>query len=192
MLSDEGKPKPNNLPSETAVFAHAIAGIPLSSALDERDSEEKWIREARSGDLAAFNHLVCAHQDSLYRWSLTLVKDEILAADLTQNTFICAFEVLGAFRGVSFRAWLFHLAYQQRGRVLFLKRRPGRYPAASIFDELPDSLHQVLQLVDLEGLDYRAAASVLQISVGTLQSRLAQARRLYSDLERSANDRHIR
>lgn len=187
MVSETGKQNRDYLSSNRDAFAHTIGASPQPAQLADRASEEKWIREARTGDLEAFNHLVIAHQDSLYRWSLTLAKDETRAADLTQITLLRAFDVLGAFRGGSFRAWLFHLAYQQRDRVLFMKwRSPSHRPAPSTLDKLPDGLRQALQLVDLEGFDYQDAARVLQISADTLQRRLAQARVQYLEQETSS------
>lgn len=47
--------------------------------------------------------------------------------------------------------------------------------------ELPEGFRRVVELVDLDGLEYRDAASTLSIPVGTVMSRLHRARRLLGD-----------
>jgi RNA polymerase sigma-70 factor (ECF subfamily) len=72
---------------------------------------------------------VIAHQDSLYGWVLSLVKDEPLAADVTQSTLIAAYEKLDSFRGGSFRAWLYKIA---RNRSVDEFRHRQRHPSISL------------------------------------------------------------
>jgi RNA polymerase sigma-70 factor (ECF subfamily) len=68
--------------------------------------EPTLIRDARRGDLDAFNALVLTYQDILYNTALRILGDEELAADATQEAFISAFRALNSYRGGSFRAWL--------------------------------------------------------------------------------------
>jgi RNA polymerase sigma-70 factor, ECF subfamily len=83
----------------------------LNQEVDGIDSTEyEWIQSAMTGSLAAFNHLVSLHQDSLYGWVFSLVKDEAQAEDITQSTLITAYEKLHSFRNGSFKAWLYTIA----------------------------------------------------------------------------------
>jgi RNA polymerase sigma-70 factor (ECF subfamily) len=75
-----------------------------------RALENQRIQSARAGNLSAFNELVLAHQDSLYWWILSLVEDHAIAEDITQVTFITAYEKLVTFRDGSFRSWLYKIA----------------------------------------------------------------------------------
>lgn len=95
----------------------------------EGGEEYRLIQHARRGDLAAFNALVLAYQDSLYRWVLSLVAEEAVADDLTQASFITAYEKLASYRGGSFRAWLFTIA---RNRAIDELRRLKRHPSLSL------------------------------------------------------------
>jgi RNA polymerase sigma-70 factor (ECF subfamily) len=102
-----------------------------------------WVQAAQSGSLSAFNHLVLMHQDGLYRWVYSLMKDEALADDITQLTFITAFKKISTFRGGSFRAWLFTIA---RNRSIDEMRSKKRYPSMSI-DDSPDDDRELLSIL---------------------------------------------
>jgi RNA polymerase sigma-70 factor, ECF subfamily len=95
----------------------------------------EWVQAAQSGSLSAFNQLVLMHQDGLYRWVCSLVSDEALAGDITQSTFITAFQKIHTYRGGSFRAWLFTIA---RNRSFDELRRNQRCPTLSLNDLLDD------------------------------------------------------
>jgi RNA polymerase sigma-70 factor (ECF subfamily) len=49
-------------------------------------------------------------------------------------------------------------------------------------EQLPDEQRLVLTLVSVDGLSYEEAASVLEIPIGTVMSRLARARRRLHEL----------
>ncbi len=94
-------------------------------------AENDLIQAAVTGDLDAFNHLVILHQDSLYWWVFSLVKDEAQAEDITQLAFFSAYEKLHTFRGGSFKAWLFTIA---RNRSYDELRQKKRRPSFSLDD----------------------------------------------------------
>ena len=48
-------------------------------------------------------------------------------------------------------------------------------------DELPEPHHTILVLVDLEGYSYEEAASILDVPLGTVRSRLYRARRMIQE-----------
>lgn len=98
-----------------------------ASALDEL-----WIQQASMGDLDAFNQLVLAHQDMLYNHAFSLVGDSGLAEDVTQESFIKAFQAMRQFRGGSFRGWLLKIATNS---ALDMLRRTVRHPTQPLFSE---------------------------------------------------------
>jgi RNA polymerase sigma-70 factor (ECF subfamily) len=83
-------------------------------------TEEFWIEQASQGNLEAFNQLVYAYQDRAYQHALTMLGDEAEAEDVTQESFIKAFQALKSYRGGSFRGWLLRIvtnsAYDQLRR----------------------------------------------------------------------------
>lgn len=70
---------------------------------------DEVLQSALNEKLTDFNLLVTKYQDSLYWWVFSLVRDEDLAEDITQSTFITAYEKMKSFRGQSIKAWLSQL-----------------------------------------------------------------------------------
>lgn len=174
--------------------------------------ETALIRDAKRGDLDAFNRLVLAYQDMLYNTAYRVLGDPALAADATQEAFISAFKKLKTYRGGSFKSWLLRIVtnacYDELRRQ---KRRPQtplepitedgeemeapRWladPAASpeeqletaeldqaiqnCIENLPPDFRTVVVLTEIQGLDYKEAATVIKKPLGTIKSRLARAR----------------
>lgn len=174
--------------------------------------EVDLIREAKSGDLDAFNRLVLAYQDVVYAQAFRMMGESEAAADATQEAFISAFRYMGNFRGGSFRAWLLRIVtnacYDEHRRR---KRRPttplqpldseeeeiespqwladdDELPEETAerqelstaiqrcLDDLPEDFRAIVILVDLQSLNYKEAARVINKPVGTVKSRLARAR----------------
>lgn len=87
------------------------------------------IRDARSGDLEAFNRLVLAYQEKVYNQAYRVLGDHQSADDATQEAFISAFKHLRSFRGGSFRAWLLRIVTNACYDEL---RRRKRKPTTSL------------------------------------------------------------
>ena len=73
-------------------------------------SEELLIQDARHGDLEAFNQLVLMYQGQVYALAYRLLGDPEGASDVTQETFLAAFQHIGTFQRGYFRAWLMRIA----------------------------------------------------------------------------------
>jgi RNA polymerase sigma-70 factor (ECF subfamily) len=91
--------------------------------------EKALIREAKRGDLDAFNRLVIEYQTLAYNIALRVMGDEASAADATQEAFLSAYKGLRKFRGGSFRSWLLRIVTNACYDEL---RRRKRRPAASL------------------------------------------------------------
>jgi RNA polymerase sigma-70 factor (ECF subfamily) len=57
-----------------------------------------------------------------------------------------------------------------------LESRETLQQVRAALDSLDEEFHQVIHLVDLEGMEYRQAAAVLGVPVNTVRSRLSRAR----------------
>ncbi|MBI4220793.1 MAG: sigma-70 family RNA polymerase sigma factor [Chloroflexi bacterium] len=91
--------------------------------------EQELVRRSQGGDLPAFNRLVEAYQDQVFAVAMRMVRERAAASDLTQDTFISAFRNIRAYRGGSFRGWLFRIVTNATYDHL---RRQKRRPAESI------------------------------------------------------------
>jgi RNA polymerase sigma-70 factor (ECF subfamily) len=115
--------------------AQALLRIRKNHHMDELE----LIVAARQGDLDAFNSLVLAYQDVVFRQARYWVSDEETAADIAQDTFIKAFLSLKDFQGGSFRAWLLRTA--THASIDELRRRQRR-PTLSIDAEDDNGMDQ--------------------------------------------------
>jgi RNA polymerase sigma-70 factor (ECF subfamily) len=98
-------------------------------------NEEALIRQAQKGDVAAFNRLVLHYQEVVYNVAYRIMGEPQSAEDITQETFITAYQSLNRFRGGSFKAWVMRIA---TNRCYDELRRHKRRPQASI-DEMMDA-----------------------------------------------------
>lgn len=139
------------------------------------------------------------HLPRLRRFAGWLTRDGDQADDLVQSTLERALTRWHSRRiDTALRPWLFAIAYRQ---FLDGKRRARRYAAvlelfgrgveteqASLerevvaqsvlqsLDFLPDAQRLLLLWVSVEGLSYREVATLLDVPIGTVMSRLSRAR----------------
>lgn len=162
-----------------------------------QEPDPATIRAAAAGDLAAFEQIVRAYQQHVWRFLRRLVGDGTVAEDVAQETFLRAFHRLPTFTfQAKFSTWLFQIARnagidelrarERRARVLHALPRlpaPGAGPAEARVEidaalaSLPVDLRETIVLVEVFGLRYVEAAEVLGVAVGTVKSRMFAARR---------------
>jgi len=90
--------------------------------------ESILIRNAKKGDVDAFNQLVLTYQEQVFNLTYRMLNDEMSAEDATQNTFINAFQHIKSFRGGSFRAWILRIAANNSYDELRRKKRKPTQP----------------------------------------------------------------
>ncbi len=87
---------------------------------------------AAKGDLDAFNQLVLTYQDMAYNHARALLGDPVTAEDVTQDSFIKAYQGIPGFHGGSFRGWLLKIV---TNTAYDLIRKSNRYPTQPLFPE---------------------------------------------------------
>ena len=160
--------------------------------------ESWWVLQAQSGSHEALNELFKIVQEPLFRYIVSLVKDQHRAEDILQEVFIRIYRKLRWLREPeAFRAWTYQIASREAFRYL---RREQRWddqvrdevtlttlPAREVEEfprELIDSLPQLVRklspasravvvLFYLHEMSLAETATVLEIPVGTAKSRLA-------------------
>jgi RNA polymerase sigma-70 factor, ECF subfamily len=178
--------------------------------------EDQFIERLKRSDPVAFEILVKERSGEIYGLLYRLTENAEEARDLTQETFLRAFQSIGQFRGESdLRTWIYRIAINQaRNRWRWWRRRHrdatvsieaseaagnmsvvasltsdrSRDPEHdAIAHERERALRRALSglrrvyreavvLRDIEGFAYEEIASALNISVGTVKSRLARGR----------------
>ena len=73
--------------------------------------DQAWVERAQTGDMSAFENLVGAHRDQVFGLALRMTRSEADAAEITQDTFLSAFQHLNDFRGdAAFGSWVSRIA----------------------------------------------------------------------------------
>jgi len=166
------------------------------------------LARCRSGDREAQEALVQRYQEKTYRLAFNLLGNHEEALDACQEALIAMLRSLHTFRGEArFQTWLCRLTtnvclmqrrrLQVRTRIFAglaaeteqrLGRRPDPESSALSLEvqsavrqhlrALPNEFRAVVVLREMEGLSYEEIAEVLQIPLGTVQSRLSRGRSL--------------
>jgi RNA polymerase sigma-70 factor (ECF subfamily) len=159
---------------------------------------------ARHGDLDAFEELMHARLDAIYRLSFAIVGNEADARDSTQDSFIAAWRRIRELREPDrFDAWLQRIAVNSARMTLRARgrRRVREIPAGDVaglaavsdgsaarvdrsdghvlgtaLDRLSFDQRSILVLHHLEGQGLAELAATLGIPIGTVKSRLHTAR----------------
>jgi RNA polymerase sigma-70 factor (ECF subfamily) len=190
--------------------------VATATVVDARPSvEDQFIERLKRSDPAAFEKLVNERSGEIYGLLYRLTENTEEARDLTQETFLRAFQSIGQFRGESdLRTWIYRIAINQaRNRWRWWRRRhrdstvsidaadangitlinklssgnSGNPEHGAIAHERERALRKALSglrrvyreavvLRDIEGFAYEEIAVALDISVGTVKSRLARGR----------------
>ncbi|MBL0694734.1 sigma-70 family RNA polymerase sigma factor [Comamonas sp. JC664] len=76
-----------------------------------REEDRQLLARAQDGDVSAFEALVDAHRDRVYGLALRMTRSEADAAEITQDTFLSAYQHLKDFRGdAAFGSWVHRIA----------------------------------------------------------------------------------
>lgn len=149
-----------------------------------------------------FEDTVLPHVDSAFNLARWLTRDDSDADDVVQESYLRAFKFFDGYRGGDSRAWLLKIV---RNTCYTWMQKNRNYIVATEFDEeiyeadvcsaetllienidrkilkrliaeLPAEFREVIILRDLEELSYKEIASIADIPIGTVMSRLGRAR----------------
>jgi RNA polymerase sigma-70 factor (ECF subfamily) len=168
----------------------------------QRYQDLELTRRSKAGDTKAFDELVTKYRAKIFAMVCCMVRNEHDAWDLAQETFVKAWQSIHRFEArSSFYTWLYRLtmnltieSLRRKGRreevelnediPSFLQSPCVNYQRAEIREQVNEALAKlspaqraVVVLKDLEGLQYHEVAEVLNLSMGTVMSRLFYARK---------------
>ncbi len=167
-------------------------------AMSEQTDPE-LVRASLGGRLYAYEELVRRHQDAVFGLAVSMARDREDAADMTQDTFIRAYNKLEQYNpDYSFRSWILRICANLT-KNLFRSRTRRRNMEArhkvqteieqSAVDsdfqaleealaKLPAKLESPLRLKHMEGLSYDEVSKVLGIGVSAAKMRVLRAKKL--------------
>jgi RNA polymerase sigma-70 factor (ECF subfamily) len=190
----------------TAVSFSELGLVPAAATLHAADANaeanalaiDPSVRAAQSGDLAAFGRVYREHVGRVYALCVRLSADRVFAEQLTQDTFVRAWERMSTYRGDStFAAWLRRLTVN----VVMTERRTASRRATTTDDEtlasvprertddagidldraiarLPEGARTVFVLHAIEGYRHDEIAELTGIAEGTSRAHLHHAREI--------------
>ncbi len=166
------------------------------------------LKRIAGGNRDALTELYMRYQQHLFRYLLQLTPDIGLAEEILQDTFVAVWKSASTFEGRStVLTWLISIARRQAHNTLRKHKLPtvdekelekvaatepepedfalasiARDELAAAFKQLAPVHREIIVLVFIEELSYPEVAKVLGIPVGTVKSRLSNARRMLRTL----------
>ena len=169
--------------------------------------DAELVRRSQAGDTEAFGELVTKYRTKIFTMVYGMVRNEHDAWDLAQEAFVRAWHSIHRFEGrSSFYTWLYSLTVNLAIDSL---RRKGRCVEVELDDAIPCSLpspranyqrteirqhinaalaqlsaehRAVIVLKEIEDLQYQEIAEILNLSIGTVMSRLFYGRKKLQSL----------
>ena len=146
-----------------------------------------------------FGRLLEQEIPRLRRYAFALTRNMSRADDLVQDTLVRAIAKQRCWQwGTNLRAWLFTLMHNQNVNGVRRSAREGAVefddtwpfptaatdPAAGLslrdldraLAQIPEERRQVILLIGLEDISYKEAATILDVPIGTIRSRLSRGR----------------
>jgi RNA polymerase sigma-70 factor (ECF subfamily) len=184
-----------------APLALVHAAVTLRAADCAAPEIDPAVQAAQSGDLTAFSRIYREHVGRVYALCVRLSADRVFAEQLTQDTFVRAWERIATYRGgSSFAAWLRRLAIN----VVMAERRVASRRTKRVIttdDEtlaavprertddgdidleryialLPEGARTVFVLHAIEGYRHDEIAELTGIAEGTSRAHLHRAREI--------------
>jgi RNA polymerase sigma-70 factor (ECF subfamily) len=181
-----------------------LAELPREDSVNDSQQfeDQELVRRSQAGDTEAFGELVTKYRAKILSLLNGMVRNENDALDLAQEGFLKAWRSIHQFEGrSSFYTWLYRLTMNLA--ILSLRRRDRR-EEVELDESLPSSLpspranyqrteirehfnaalaqlspkqRAAIELKELEDLPYREIADVLNVSIGTVMSRLYHGRK---------------
>lgn len=164
------------------------------------EEEPQLVLRAQSGDQQAYEKLYRANVGKVYALCLRMCGNKDLAEDLTQDSFIRAWQKIDSFAGKSaFSSWLYRLSsnvvigYLRKQSKWHLvnfdscahesvlgsdQLKTERRDIEKILQTLPDQARVILILYEYLGYKHNEIAEMTGMAIGTSKSHLHRAREL--------------
>ncbi|MBV9020820.1 MAG: sigma-70 family RNA polymerase sigma factor [Chloroflexi bacterium] len=191
--------------------------LPDATSTCTAQNDVELVAASVAGDQDAFAQLVQRHQRRVFNLVFRMVQKYEEADEITQETFLAAWQGLPSFRGdARFSTWLYRIAYNCSLKQLEQSKRDKALQAAiqsrieldkqvqaeahdcqtlvrEQLSTLPAKYRVVLILRHLQEMTYEEIAEILTMPIGTIKTHLFRARNLLKErleaFERELNTR---
>src|SRR3989475_4694950 len=159
------------------VLDKAPAPPACKAAATDAPEDQKLVKRAQGGDLAAYDELVRRYQERIYATIYHMTSNHEDANDLAQEAFIKGFQALKSFKGgSSFYTWVYRIAVNKT--INFLKQR--KHKALLSLDDMDFNAEHDPDLVAL--ISERTPRR--EVNLAELQERLNAAMQKLSEPHR--------
>lgn len=164
-------------------------------------SDRELVSRAAEEDEDAFRELYDRFANRVFRYAFTLLRNEHLSEEVTQETMIAVWKGAMRFQGRSkVSTWIFGIARNKSFDLMRREKRGDRVPerplispdpapallkaeaVSGAMQELPESQREVVFLTFFEGLSYGEISKLLEIPEGTVKSRMFHAKRKLAEV----------
>lgn len=158
-----------------------------------------FIQKIKNGDTEAGEQLIQKYYRSIYQYCFLHIRDQRIAEDMAQETFVRFFESLGMYTAYGkTRSYLYRIAgniikdyYKKRKEVPvdIIPEIPGndmadveiRLDVEQAVDHLPEELRETAILFFFQELKQREIADLLDIKLSLVKYRVGRAKKLLSE-----------
>ena len=178
------------------------------------EAEAELVMQCQAGDRQAFNRLVMQYQHLVYTFLTRMAPRWDDRDDLAQEVFVKVYHSITALKDpLQFKGWLFRIAttvyldeyrrWKKRQKRFIsdetamqnqmathghpgehLDRQELRQQVESALAQLPEEFRMAILLREVQELSYEEIASALNVSLGTVRSRIFRGRKLLQGLLR--------
>lgn len=181
--------------------------LPGTVSVPIEQDDALLVAASKNGDQDAFSLLVLRYQRRVFNLVFRMLQNYEEACEITQETFLAAWQGLPAFRGEArFTTWLYRIAYNCSLKQLDARKRDQALQVAlqseqedeelqstqltrldhqelvqEQLSQLPPKYRIVLILRHLQDMTYEEMAEVLTMPIGTIKTHLFRARNLLKE-----------
>lgn len=160
----------------------------------------RLVLRLQDGDQTAFESLVRKTQQSAYRLTFSMAQDHHLCQDAIQDAYVTVLQSIRQLRNpAAFTTWFSRIVINRCKRLLKTRRpsslddivEKGQGPSTDGLEEktgrrlqlkkamrqLTDTDRTIISLREVQGYSYEEISEILDIPIGTVKSRIANARR---------------
>ena len=144
----------------------------------EADSDMEIVRRVQAGDVAAFDRLILKYRERVYGIVYNMTSNREDASDLTQDSFIKAFQSIQRFGGQSsFFTWLYRIAVNSTLSHLRKSRLRSFFSLERVNTDEPVSREIIEALTDKTGVERDTFVRELQEKLNDAMQKLSTKHR---------------